>query len=74
MEGVFRQALVKEVERQGATNRIEVVCNAQADEWIKVPPQHLITDKAARFIKSKLAREAAAVDNDASSRTNFQHK
>ena len=56
MEGVFRNALVNEIDRQNARGKILVVDALPADEVVLVPPQHLITDKAARYVKGWLAR------------------
>ena len=56
MAGVFRNALDKEIDKQNARGKIEVVDALPVDEVVLVPPQHLITDKAARYVKSWLGR------------------
>ena len=57
MEGLFIKSLRTEVERQGGGQHIEVVTSGVADAIVKVPPQHLIADRAARCVKTWLAQQ-----------------
>ena len=56
MEGVFRKSLLSEIARQNGTGRITVVeAGEAANVILKVPPQHLMQDKASRHVSKLLA-------------------
>ena len=46
MAGVFRKSLLAEIARQGGEARIALIDNGPVDELVKVPPQHLMQDRA----------------------------
>ena len=57
MLGVFRTSLLREISARDAEGQIELVADGErADVVVKVPPQHLMQDKAARYVKVWLAR------------------
>ena len=60
MECVFRKSLLNEIERQHGNGRIEIVEAVEtADVAVKVPPQHLMQDKASRHVKQWLKERKA---------------
>ena len=56
MAGVFRKSLLAEIARQGGEARIALIDNGPVDELVKVPPQHLMQDRAARCVRQWLVK------------------
>ena len=56
MEGLFIKNLEQAVIKQGAAESIKIVTSGPVDIVVKVPPQHLIADKAARYVRSWLTQ------------------
>jgi len=65
LEGVFVKSLQSQIVKQSATGQIEVVTEGPVDAFVKVPPAHLMEDRAARTIKAWL-RHCGQSSDDAS--------
>ena len=65
LEGVFVKSLQSQIVKQAASGQIEVVTEGPVDAFVKVPPAHLMEDRAARTIKAWL-RHCGESSDDAS--------
>ena len=65
VEGVFVKSLQSQIVKQAASGQIEVVTEGPVDAFVKVPPAHLMEDRAARTIKAWL-RHCGESSDDAS--------
>ena len=56
METTFIRSLEEAVKRHNATDRVQICTSGPFDVVVKVPPQSLILDRAARHVKTWLAQ------------------
>ena len=63
---MFVKNLQSQVIKQSAADQIEIVTDGPVDAFVKVPPAHLMEDRAARTIKSWLRHCAGQSSDDGS--------